>query len=129
MDNGEKDLLKGTGNKESDFSLYQLIKKLHHEKVPKEDVQKFESYVREHPQLLKTFVLLDKIDKSITNTNGVRSFPLAIREGALQHWRELRGNNPSPLEEMIIDQIVICWANLSDIQFAYQSQVGKPELL
>jgi len=125
MDNGEKSDGNEKKNTKSDLSLMQLLKNLNKEKATKEEVLQFEEHVRNKPQLLKALLLRERIDKSNTQTNTTLSFTLAIREGAFQLWRELRGTSPSPLEGMIIDQIVICWANLSDIQFGYQSQVGN----
>lgn len=101
--------------------LATLLLKTNNEQPMKEDVQALGVYLQAHPQLWRVAGdIMDAVaQKLIDRLNAVPSTKESIRSGVASLQQELRIDTDTPLERLIVQQVVLCWLQLAYIENQY----------
>lgn len=85
----------------------------------------------EEPKISRIFVnLADTLERSLTR--NVAGDDLVVRECIPRNLEEMRkelaGENPSPLERLLVERIAICWLELQYFEIGYAQNISDMSL-
>ncbi len=89
------------------------------------------SALKEEPKISSIFVnLASSLEKSIIR--NMASGDLMVEECVPRNLKEMRkelaGENPSPLEGLLVERVVICWLELQYFELVYAQNTGNLSL-
>lgn len=88
--------------------------------------------LKEEPKISNIFVdLAGSLESSIVS--NMAGDDLMLRECLPRNLKEMRkdltGENPSPLEKLLVERVVICWLQLQHFEMIYAQNLSKSQTL
>ena len=104
-----------------------LIKKVNKEDPDKDDIKALRKALLNNPELWR--VVGDLAEQAVLSLiDEIQSFP-ALKESLKIGWnemqKELGGENPNPLEKLLIQQIVMSWMRLQLVEYHYTDTMNQ----
>ena len=112
--------------------LRKLIKQTNKAKPAKKDLQALRQFLRDRPELWRiTGDMAEQSIRHLSNTMGENSALLreSLETGCRQLQKELGMDSDTLLEELLIQQVVMAWLRLTNIEFQYTGVTGGEQLI
>ena len=117
-----------TENKEfTPREFFEIIDKTNIENPKDDDVKALRKALRTNPQLWK--LTGNMADNAVQNMiSKVNSTP-ALKESLKVAWKEMQkellGDTPNPLEELLVQQVVMSWLRLQLVDYHFTEMMNK----
>ena len=106
---------------------YELVDKVIIEDPSKEDVKALRKALHNNPKLWR--IVGDLAEQAVFNLIGeIKSSP-ALKESLKTGWKEMQkelgGENPNPLEKLLVQQVVMSWLRLQLVEYHFTEVMNQ----
>ena len=115
-------------NSELIADLHALMDRNDVEHPTKEDRRAFREFIHEHPQLW-TYAgnVVEQAAYNLVDSVSGKGTMLAtaLKEGLSQMPRDLALPTDGPLEQLLIQQVVLCWMRYGQVEYTYTTKMSS----
>ncbi|MFN7948465.1 MAG: hypothetical protein U0Z53_24145 [Blastocatellia bacterium] len=112
-------------------SFKKLIKKTNTHSAPDSDLKKLREMLKEHPELYQEIgdLASSTAYKLVDSSRATDAFKLVLLHDRRIRMKELGYEQASPLEKMIIEQVMLCWMRHNLVEYSFYDKMSKPHTL